>query len=326
MTENDMSTMTEEINELLEKLKFSEEEAGQIITTNGDKNVQGFESWAVGKIMAAEVPNREAICLFSMLPFEKGKDVESYEFWLVPFWLRIYNIPIELMDRQLALDVGNAIGELVAIGWKERNGGWTEFIRIKVKIDVLKPLRRVVRMVDKVGEEKVGLIKYERLPDFCYACGVIGHTMKTCMNDKDGAGSNASNLQFGSWMRVSVVTSNQERGLRRNGVEMVASGARVSEDKDESQTTPRVERKQYGSAGKEKADEEEELMATYPMERISYKTVRDGMGRLKYKRKRHRGPNSNNMEESPARSVKRKLSENISPSKAVAGDQPCQEP
>ncbi|KAK5812923.1 hypothetical protein PVK06_028367 [Gossypium arboreum] len=102
------------------------------------------------------------------------------------------------MDRQLALDVGNAIGELVAIDWKDRNSGWTEFMRIKVKIDVLKLLRRVVRMVEKTGEEKIGLIKYERLLDFCYACGVIGHTMKTCMNNKEDAGSNASNFQFGS--------------------------------------------------------------------------------------------------------------------------------
>ncbi|KAK5819926.1 hypothetical protein PVK06_024960 [Gossypium arboreum] len=212
MPGNDMSTMTEEINELLERLNFSEEEAGQIISTNGDKNIQGFESWAVGKIMASEVPNRE----------------------LSPFWLRIYNIPIELMDRQLALDVGNAIEELVVIDWNDRNGGWTEFMRIKVKIDVLNPLRKVVRMIDKAGQEKIGLIKYERLPEFCYACGVIGHTMKTCTNQKEGAGLNDSNLQYGSWMRAPILTTNQERGMRRNGVELVVSGTRVSEGKEES--------------------------------------------------------------------------------------------
>ncbi|KAK5825733.1 hypothetical protein PVK06_020596 [Gossypium arboreum] len=160
--ESDTTIITEEINELLERLKFSEDEAVQVISTNGDKNIQGFESWAVGKIMAIEAPNREAMyrvfrslwytkedidfvalkegvvtvkfgyledqsrilnltpwlfdrCLFSMLPFKKGKDIESYEFCLSPFWLRIYNIPIELMNSQMALDVGNAIGELVAI-------------------------------------------------------------------------------------------------------------------------------------------------------------------------------------------------------------------
>ncbi|KAK5825504.1 hypothetical protein PVK06_020345 [Gossypium arboreum] len=76
-------------------------------------------------------------CLFSILPFENGKDIDSYEFWLSSFWLRVYNIPLELKDFQMALDAGNAIGELVAIDWKDRNGGWTEFMRLKFKIDLI---------------------------------------------------------------------------------------------------------------------------------------------------------------------------------------------
>ncbi|KAK5840140.1 hypothetical protein PVK06_009020 [Gossypium arboreum] len=48
-------------------------------------------------------------CLFSMMPFVKDKVIDSYEFNISPFWLRIYNIPLEYMDRQTALDVGKAI-------------------------------------------------------------------------------------------------------------------------------------------------------------------------------------------------------------------------
>ncbi|PPD68236.1 hypothetical protein GOBAR_DD34885 [Gossypium barbadense] len=138
------------------------------------------------------------ICLFSMMPFEKGKDIDSYEFWLSPFWLRIYNIPIELMDSQTALDVGNTIGKLVAIDWKDRYAGWTKFMRLKVNINVLKPLRRVVKLVDKDRMETIGVIKYERLPNFCYLCGLIGHTIKTCKNNKEGVGLDDLNLQYGS--------------------------------------------------------------------------------------------------------------------------------
>ncbi|MBA0696891.1 hypothetical protein Goari_003411 [Gossypium aridum] len=152
----------EEINELLGRLHFSEEESVQVVSTTEVDRMQSCESWAVGKIMAKESPNREVMyrvfkslwftkeevefvalkegviivkfgcledrsrilnltpwlfdrCLFAMLPFEKGKEMDSYEFRLVPFWVRIYNIPIELMDRQTALNVGNAIGVLVAI-------------------------------------------------------------------------------------------------------------------------------------------------------------------------------------------------------------------
>ncbi|PPS08712.1 hypothetical protein GOBAR_AA11936 [Gossypium barbadense] len=104
--------------------------------------------------------------------------------------------------------------------------------------------------------------------------------MKTCTNKRDGARLNVSDLQYGSWIRAPVVTPNQERGLRRNGVELVASGARVSEGNRDSQSRSRAEREQYGNVGKEKAGEEE-LMATSPMERKGHKIVREGMGRLK---------------------------------------------
>ncbi|MFQ6629184.1 hypothetical protein Gotur_006977 [Gossypium turneri] len=193
--------MTEEINDLLERLKFLEEESTQVIIKNDVHSVRSFESWAVGKIMATEAPNREAMyrvfkslwCLFSMLPFEKGKDIDSYEFWWFPFWLRIYNIPLELMDRQTALNVGDALGELVAIDWKDNNGGWIEFVRLKVKINVLKPLRRVVKLLDREGTKVTGVIEYERLSNFYYDCGLIGHSSKTCKYNK-GSALNESNL------------------------------------------------------------------------------------------------------------------------------------
>ncbi|MBA0568127.1 hypothetical protein Golob_005640 [Gossypium lobatum] len=215
------------------------------MSTRDVKNARGFESWAIGKIMVTESPNREAMyrvfkslwftkeevdfvelrkgavivkfgcledrsrilnltpwlfdrCLFSMLPFEKGKAIDTYEFWMAPFWLRVYNIPIKLMDRQTTLDIGNAIGEQVAIDWKDRNGGWTEFIRIKVKMNVLNPLRRVVKLEDKDGTETIGVLKYERLPDFYYECGKIGHTVKMCTINKESEVMSGLNPQFGS--------------------------------------------------------------------------------------------------------------------------------
>ncbi|PPS01653.1 hypothetical protein GOBAR_AA19008 [Gossypium barbadense] len=296
---DDTIVLIEEINGLLKRLKFSEDESGQVFSINGDKNMQGFESWVVGKIMATETLNREAMyrvfrslwytkeevdfvalkegvvivkfvcledrsrilnlspwffdrCLFSMLPFEQGKGFGLYDFRMTPFWLRVYNLPLEFMDRQMAIDVGNALGELVAIDWKDRFGGWTEFMRIKVRIDILKPLRRVVRIVDKDGGERIGVIKYERLPDFCYFCWLIGHILKRCNNNKGGMELIESNLQYGNWMRAPLVTPIQERGLRRNGVEMVISKFRGIEEHDESLTTSREEGEMNGVKGKEK--------------------------------------------------------------------------
>ncbi|MBA0637709.1 hypothetical protein Godav_005209 [Gossypium davidsonii] len=299
--------MTDEINKLLEKLKFSEEETTRVVSTSEVNNARGFELWAIGKIMAIVPPNKEAMyrvfkslwftkeevdfvalkegpvivkfgcvenrsrilnlspwlfdrCLFSMLPFEKGKEIDSYEFWMSPFWLRVYNISIELMDSQMALDIGNAIGELVAIDWKDQNGGWTEFMRLKVKINTLKPFRRIVKLVDKEGFETIGLLKYERLPDFCY------------------------DPQYGSWMRAPIGTQNQGRGARRNGVELVMDKAKMSVEKDESQTNSKGGSEQTAHKGKEKGEEEGSISNSH-MERKLDRAMRDGMGKFKSKQK-----------------------------------------
>ncbi|MFQ6636763.1 hypothetical protein Gotur_014105 [Gossypium turneri] len=185
--------------------------------------------------------------LLERLKFSK-EETKSYEFWLSPFWLRVYNFPIELMACQTAMDVGNALGELIAIDWKDRFGGWTEFMRLKVKMDVSKPLRRVVKLVDKEGVETIGVI---------------------------------------NWLRAPTINPNQERGLKRNRVELIKQKTQMNDDKEESQTNSRDENGQPEYKGKEKSYEEESLSIS-PMDRRNQKTIRDGMGRFKSKRKRQR--------------------------------------
>ncbi|MBA0804861.1 hypothetical protein Gohar_004422, partial [Gossypium harknessii] len=118
----------------------------RVISTNkNEANTQSYEAWDVGKIIAKEKINKEAMyrapkslwfineevsfvalneefilvkfgsiedrtrilnlmlwlfdqCLFAMLPFIKGQELDAYEFNITPFLLRIYNIPLEHMD------------------------------------------------------------------------------------------------------------------------------------------------------------------------------------------------------------------------------------
>ncbi|KAH1083305.1 hypothetical protein J1N35_023066 [Gossypium stocksii] len=122
--------------------------------------------------------------------------------------LRIFNIPLEYMDKQVAIDVGKAIGEVVAIDWRDSNGKWTEYIRVRVKIDVLKPLRRAVYLVRNDDIEIICVIKYECLPAFCHICGLINHTTQKHDNEEE---QDEQNLQYGSWLRASVGGSTQAR-------------------------------------------------------------------------------------------------------------------
>ncbi|MBA0880481.1 hypothetical protein Goshw_025739 [Gossypium schwendimanii] len=118
-------------------------------------------------------------CLFAMMLFIKGKDIETFEFNLYLSLLLVYSIPLEFMDYQTALDIGNAIGELVAIDWKDRNGGWTEFLRSKIKINVSNSLRRNCRGIGNpaiVRELKQLLVEND--PEVIFLCETKVHANK----------------------------------------------------------------------------------------------------------------------------------------------------
>lgn len=53
-------------------------------------------------------------------------------------------------------------------------------MRVRVSIDVRKPLKRRMR-IKKTGGEWIWIdFKYERLNIFCFICGLLGHTEKQC--------------------------------------------------------------------------------------------------------------------------------------------------
>lgn len=52
----------------------------------------------------------------------------------------MFNIPFDYMDKEVAIEVARAIEEVVAIDWRDKDGRWVNYIRLRVKIDILKPL------------------------------------------------------------------------------------------------------------------------------------------------------------------------------------------
>ncbi|KAG8497230.1 hypothetical protein CXB51_008424 [Gossypium anomalum] len=184
--------MADDISEMLERLKLSEKKSAQVISINIENIYYGYESWVVGKIMAEEKPNREAMYrVFRSLWFIKEEinfvalkeEVIIFKFGYLDDRSRILNLMPWLFDnclfsmlpfirdRQTTMEVRKAIGKLVAIDWKDRDGAWIEFIRLKIKINISKPLRRIVKLVGRDRVKITCVLKYERMPDFCYFCG-----------------------------------------------------------------------------------------------------------------------------------------------------------
>lgn len=71
------------------------------------------------------------------------------------------------------------MGEIIEI--EEDVLGIGRYRRVRVMLDVTKPLRRFRWIKDKHGRKIQIDFAYERLPFFCFACGIMGHSERDCL-------------------------------------------------------------------------------------------------------------------------------------------------
>lgn len=75
------------------------------------------------------------------------------------------------------------IGEVQELQIALPSGFIGEFIRVRVKLDVNKKLTRNVSFT-KSGGTKIYQVKFEKLPVFCYMCGLLVHWHEECGSDE----------------------------------------------------------------------------------------------------------------------------------------------
>lgn len=121
--------------------------------------------------------------LLVVADFDGSKTLDEIVFAYIPIWVRVGNLPMGLMNADTARVLGDEVGEFMEM---EAEGDAGEIVAgrylwIKVKLDIRKPLMRGVTVSPGEGlEDRWCPLSYEFLPDFCYCCGIIGHTDKVC--------------------------------------------------------------------------------------------------------------------------------------------------
>ena len=74
-------------------------------------------------------------------------------------------------------------------------------LRVQVHIDLKKRLVQGKRITIKGGESRWVNFKYERLPNFCYRCGMLSHVLKDCPKFSKNVQLVDDCLQYGVWLR-----------------------------------------------------------------------------------------------------------------------------
>jgi hypothetical protein len=112
---------------------------------------------------------------------KEGIDAESFTFSTIPIWVQFQKIPFYLLSQQLVKDLGNEVGELVTFDKYARGDICDKILRARVRIPIDQALQRWVTFRDEYEQQNVTTcLAYERLPNFCCSCGIIGHLVTEC--------------------------------------------------------------------------------------------------------------------------------------------------
>lgn len=98
----------------------------------------------------------------------------------VPFWVHFFNVPLYCFNCIMAKKICNAVRifyEFDNSQVSSKRGS----LRVQIKIDISKPIQCGIKInLEGPMDGSWIQMRYERLPDQCSFCGIIGHNFKDC--------------------------------------------------------------------------------------------------------------------------------------------------
>lgn len=95
------------------------------------------------------------------------------------FWVQVKGVPLTFMTRKMGSLIGSHLGTYIVTDQSRKEDRFGSYLRIRVSIDITKPLRRSL-LLRLDGEPLEVAVRYEKIPVTCYLCGIIGHTENSC--------------------------------------------------------------------------------------------------------------------------------------------------
>ncbi|KAI4988383.1 hypothetical protein ZWY2020_030013 [Hordeum vulgare] len=112
-------------------------------------------------------------------PYDGYSEATDVPMVHMPIWLQSHKLPDGYCRADVVEKLLRSSGEILETRIAGNFRG--DYIRVRVKHDVRKPLTKFVSIV-KGKVRTVYAVRYEKLARFCKACGIIGHDHKECGN------------------------------------------------------------------------------------------------------------------------------------------------
>nr|GME08040.1 uncharacterized protein LOC109174453 [Ipomoea batatas] len=175
-------------------------------------------------------------CLLVMQRLQPGGDPDLPALNHAEFWVQIHSLPNGFRSEMVVSAIGSFLGTLIHTDEKNWDGSIRLFYRVRVAIDITKSLKKQMKLKRDNGMWAFIDFRYERLPTFCFLCGIIRHGNRLCPKFVNGYDRNLEK-PFGAWMRAGF-----RRTTPTSGQRWVAPKTDVEREKWKSPATEAVER------------------------------------------------------------------------------------
>lgn len=137
-------------------------------------------------------------------------------------WVQVYDLYDVLkgcLSEKILQSIGNFVGTFVKSDLANLDGFWKPFARIRIMMDIEKPLKRRMKIKHDGDSWSWINFKYERLSIFCFVCGMLDHSERDCAivyanPDKE------FDRTYGVWLRA----PNRNAGNKNSGARWLRNG------------------------------------------------------------------------------------------------------
>lgn len=115
-------------------------------------------------------------CPVLLAPYDGWSEIDSVKLETYPAWIQVHDLKEKIRTGSIATQLGKKAGSVTKLDEMSVKGSG-DGVRVKVMLNVYKPLTRVVSTT--LNKKKMFFrLMYEKMPVFCGVCGLVGHVTK----------------------------------------------------------------------------------------------------------------------------------------------------
>lgn len=172
-----------DVKDLLFSIKVDNEVAAKKIIDGGPWTIMGF--------------------VFCVQYWPLNLALEELNPSLISYWVQAHGVPRGQMNGETAGQIGAQFERLIGFEDPDQPGGMRGYLRSRVELNASNPLPLGIWLLRPDQTESWVEFLYERLANFCFQCGRLGHGLDhckfDCVPDEDDG-----KRQYGSWMQAKI--------------------------------------------------------------------------------------------------------------------------